>query len=312
MTPAAHEQELTELVEESVGLISLLKAAVHFPEPLRRLVDILKSWTSDAPQKAYEEAMVLSRVCNLPSMEHAFERFLNQEEAAEVSLAREANRLITAFAENLESLPIDDENAVVSLEPRVSFWKKYVEELARFFGKSAPEVEMTGTSLKAKWGVHAETLAALRAALRNAVEHGIETDTERAVAGKPVSGKVTISWDSFSSASQEAWCMVRISDDGRGIDPVVLREELRAFAIDASRDTNHSVLQHLFEKGVAPGARPEWERHTGLSHLAEALNQMNGTYEIDSSIGRGTTLTVMFPLEKPTVLSKDVNFLNVA
>src|SRR5262249_13173539 len=55
--------------------------------------------------------------------------------------------------------------------------------------------------------------------LRNSLDHGVEPPEERETKGKPKTGKVTL-----SARYEENHILIEITDDGRGIDPVKIRQ----------------------------------------------------------------------------------------
>lgn len=309
MTSRSRELELQTKWELATRELNLMKAYSLHKNEFVRLMMMLQSWTARPSTPALEEALILSRVFGLETLERSLSLAL--ESPDQEALFVEINQTLAAFTEaklTYEAPPVEEE-----LGHRISFWPKYVEALADFFRKRVPQFVMTGDTTKAKWSTHDELIDSLKAVLRNAVEHGLETEAVRVQSDKPLAGKIMVNWDSFTASNGDPWCMVRISDDGAGIDPTILREDLKGFAIDASRDTNHSVLQHLFEQGVSlRDAKADWERKTGLHRLAGLLDRSGGVYELDSIRGKGTTLTVMFPMERAKLMAGNFPFLQAA
>ncbi len=140
----------------------------------------------------------------------------------------------------------------------------------------------------------AEPLAHL---IRNAADHGIEAASDRVAAGKPAHGTVTL--DAYHEGDQ---VVIEVSDDGRGIDrDKVLRRAIEN-GIVKSEDTvrlNDDEIHHLL---FTPGFSTADEiteisgRGVGLDVVKAALDNLKGSIEIESALGKGTTFRLMVPL----------------
>lgn len=133
--------------------------------------------------------------------------------------------------------------------------------------------------------------------VRNSVDHGIEMPEDRKAAGKPTMGTIKL------SASQEGdHILLSIIDDGKGMDP----NELKEIAISrgimdadaAARMTDFDAFNLIF----APGFSTKTEisqvsgRGVGMDVVKTKINQLNGSVNIDSKMGVGTTLEIKVPL----------------
>ncbi|GAC18766.1 chemotaxis protein CheA [Paraglaciecola arctica] len=133
--------------------------------------------------------------------------------------------------------------------------------------------------------------------VRNSVDHGIEMPEERKAAGKPTMGTVKL------SASQEGdHILLSIIDDGKGMDPDKLKEIAVSRGVmdadTAARMTDVEAFNLIF----APGFSTKTEisevsgRGVGMDVVKTKINQLNGTVNIDSKMGVGTTLEIKVPL----------------
>lgn len=133
--------------------------------------------------------------------------------------------------------------------------------------------------------------------VRNSVDHGIEMPADRIAAGKPSLGTVKL------SASQEGdHILLSIVDDGKGMDPDKLKEiAISRGVLDAdaaARMTDEEAFNLIF----APGFSTKTEisevsgRGVGMDVVKTKINQLNGTVNIDSVLGKGTTLEIKVPL----------------
>ncbi len=133
--------------------------------------------------------------------------------------------------------------------------------------------------------------------VRNAIDHGIEPPEVREAAGKPRTGSVVLSAEQAGDN-----ILLTIRDDGAGIDP----ERLRAMAI-ANGMLDKQAAERLSTKECydlifLPGASTKAEitdvsgRGVGMDVVKTRITQLNGTVDIDSDIGCGTTLSIKVPL----------------
>ncbi|QLL15044.1 chemotaxis protein CheA [Pseudomonas chlororaphis] len=133
--------------------------------------------------------------------------------------------------------------------------------------------------------------------VRNAVDHGIESPEEREEAGKPRGGKVVL------AAEQEGdHILLSISDDGKGMDPNVLR----AIAVkrgvmdkDAADRLSDTECYNLI---FAPGFSTKTEisdvsgRGVGMDVVKTKISQLNGSINIYSTKGQGSKIVIKVPL----------------
>ncbi|MCX4216983.1 chemotaxis protein CheA [Pseudomonas sp. MCal1] len=133
--------------------------------------------------------------------------------------------------------------------------------------------------------------------VRNAVDHGIESPEEREASGKARGGKVIL------AAEQEGdHILLSISDDGKGMDPNVLR----AIAVkrgvmdkDAADRLSDTECYNLI---FAPGFSTKTEisdvsgRGVGMDVVKTKISQLNGSINIYSTKGQGSKIVIKVPL----------------
>ncbi|MBA1200864.1 chemotaxis protein CheA [Pseudomonas capeferrum] len=133
--------------------------------------------------------------------------------------------------------------------------------------------------------------------VRNAVDHGIETPEERESSGKSRGGKVVL------SAEQEGdHILLSISDDGKGMDPDVLRAKAVEKGVmdkDAADRLSESDCYNLI---FAPGFSTKTEisdvsgRGVGMDVVKTKISQLNGSINIFSAKGQGSKIVIKVPL----------------
>ncbi|MEI7036109.1 Hpt domain-containing protein [Fulvimonas yonginensis] len=130
--------------------------------------------------------------------------------------------------------------------------------------------------------------------LRNAIAHGIETPAERRKAGKPEEGAVRI-----RVAREATEVVVRVSDDGRGLD----REAIRARAIERgllrpdARPSDDQLLSLITQTGFSTASQVTQlaGRGVGMDVVANEIKQLGGSLAIESQPGQGTTFVLRLP-----------------
>ena len=140
--------------------------------------------------------------------------------------------------------------------------------------------------------------------VRNAADHGIETAAERQAARKPARGTVRL--DAYHEADH---VVIEISDDGRGLDRKKILRRAIENGILRTEDTgllNDSDIMNLI---FAPGLSTADEiteisgRGVGLDVVKAAVDNLKGSIELESELGRGTTFRLMVPLTLASIQS---------
>ncbi|MDH0300283.1 MULTISPECIES: chemotaxis protein CheA [unclassified Pseudomonas] len=133
--------------------------------------------------------------------------------------------------------------------------------------------------------------------VRNAVDHGVEMPDEREASGKARTGRVVL------SAEQEGdHILLSISDDGKGMDPGVLRAKAVEKGLmdkDAADRLSESDCYNLI---FAPGFSTKTEisdvsgRGVGMDVVKTKISQLNGSINIYSAKGQGSKIVIKVPL----------------
>ncbi len=133
--------------------------------------------------------------------------------------------------------------------------------------------------------------------VRNSLDHGLETPEVRRATGKPEAGKLTI------RASQESnRVYIEISDDGKGINPdVVKRKAYEKGIIDEAtmeRMTDQEAVNLVFAAGFSTTEiiSDLSGRGVGMDVVRSAVEKVNGTVSIESEVGKGTLIRLSLPL----------------
>ena len=208
---------------------------------------------------------------------------------------------VTHAVTNLDVITADLQNSVMKtrMQPIKKVFGRFprvVRDLARSLSKDI-KLEMEGEDTDLDKNLVEALADPLVHLVRNAVDHGIEMPDEREATGKPRTGTVLL------KASQEGdHIELSISDDGKGMDPDVLRGiAVKKGLMDedaAARLSDHDCYNLIF----APGFSTKEEisdisgRGVGMDVVKTRIIQLNGSVEIDSKLGEGSVLTIKVPL----------------
>jgi two-component system chemotaxis sensor kinase CheA len=132
--------------------------------------------------------------------------------------------------------------------------------------------------------------AAMVHAVRNAVDHGVETSAERSAAGKPARATVTL-----AASHRDGHLVITLADDGRGIDWEAVRARAAREGLPAV--TRADLVAALFADGLSTRevASDVSGRGIGLGALRAAITALDGTVDVTSSTGAGTRFEIRFP-----------------
>ncbi len=201
----------------------------------------------------------------------------------------------------LDLLVSDLQNAVMKtrMQPIGRLFQKYpriARDLARQLGKEV-ELVIQGEETEIDKTMIEDLSDPLIHLIRNAVDHGIEMPDERVAVGKPPQGTVTL------AAKQEGdHIVIIVADDGRGMDP----EKIRAKAVEKGLITPEEAnslderqsLNLIFLPGFSMADRVSdvSGRGVGTDVVRTNITKLNGTIDVRSEVGRGTTFIINLPL----------------
>jgi two-component system chemotaxis sensor kinase CheA len=173
---------------------------------------------------------------------------------------------------------------------------RVVRDVATAAGKEV-ELEVAGGEVHADRAVLDALREALPHLVRNAVDHGIESPTERQRAGKPRRGLVSV-----RAAIAGDRVAVVVADDGAGLNVPALRARLARRGVPAPED-DRDLVRSIFEPGVTTRAEATTTsgRGVGLDIVRSAMTGIRGSVEVTWDPGRGTTFTLRCPPTLATI-----------
>lgn len=169
-----------------------------------------------------------------------------------------------------------------------------VRQASKELGKRV-NLDIEGGRLEVDRSVLERMTPAFEHLLRNAVVHGIEAPAERASAGKPIDGAISI------SVSQEGNdVVVLFRDDGRGISGQRIRAKAIQLGLISRNDDldEEALFQLVFKAGFSTSAEVSElaGRGIGLDVVLSEVKALGGRIETHSEVGIGTQFKLVFPL----------------
>jgi len=185
---------------------------------------------------------------------------------------------------------------MVPIGPLFSRFKRVVRDLSRAGGKDI-QLEIHGEHTELDKRMIDELGDPLIHLIRNSADHGIESPEVRAAAGKSKQGTVTL--NAFHRGNR---IIIKVSDDGRGLDAARIRAKAVAKGwmneAEAENLPDAQVYQLIWRPGFSTAERVTEVsgRGMGMDIVWSKIEQLNGSVELSSEAGRGTTFEIKLPL----------------
>jgi sensor domain CHASE-containing protein/HPt (histidine-containing phosphotransfer) domain-containing protein len=160
--------------------------------------------------------------------------------------------------------------------------------------------EFTGGEIPIECEVAKELNTPLIHLFRNAIDHGIEPSDVRVQTGKKAEGRVCL------DVSEQYNCLViKISDDGKGLDPDLLKSTAVEKKIITENEASRLTAKEAMELILRPGFSTSTEvteisgRGVGMDAVVISIRvNLGGNFNIQSEKGNGTTFTIEVPIQQ--------------
>jgi two-component system, chemotaxis family, sensor kinase CheA len=177
-------------------------------------------------------------------------------------------------------------------------FERMVRDTAQSLGKKVA-FEILGSDIEVDKSVLDEIGDPVMHLIRNSLDHGVETPAERRVAGKPAIARLTL-----SAARERSSVVIRVSDDGRGVDMNrVLERAISAGLVDKDHGllSDSEILALIARPGFSTSSQVTdiSGRGVGLDVVATKVRSLGGSVELSTDAGAGTEIR----LELPTTLA---------
>jgi len=205
-------------------------------------------------------------------------------------------------ATQLSKISTDLQNVIMSMRmvPLTNLFQKMnrtVFDMSRKLGKDI-EFEMIGEHTEVDKNISEHISDPLMHLVRNAVDHGIETNEERKESGKPDKGKITLS---AKTEAGKVW--ISVTDNGKGLDreKILAKAKKQGILYDGKPEstyTDKEVYQFITLPGFSTNEQvTEYSgRGVGMDVVVQNIQAIGGTLEIDSTPGFGSTMSLKIPL----------------
>ncbi len=215
------------------------------------------------------------------------------------STVRDAGFISASQRLNLLTTELQEGVMKTRMQPIGNVWNKFpriVRDLSRSCGKHV-ELDLDGTETELDRTIIEAIKDPLTHAVRNAVDHGIESPEKRRAAGKSDTGRLALR--AYHEGGQ---VNIEVSDDGAGLDI----ERIRAKAIErglvtasaASRMGEREVSHLIFQPGFSTAEKVTnvSGRGVGMDVVKTHIEKIGGSVDISSVRGAGSTLKIKIPL----------------
>ena len=205
-------------------------------------------------------------------------------------------------AAQLSKISTDLQNVIMSMRmvPLTNTFQKMnriVFDVSRKLGKDI-EFEMIGEHTEVDKNIIEHISDPLMHMVRNAVDHGIETNEEREASGKTEKGKVILS---AKTEAGKVW--ISVEDNGRGLDREKILKKARKQGLledgkPESAYTDKEVFQFITMPGFSTNEQvTEYSgRGVGMDVVVQNIQEISGMLDIDSTAGCGSTMSLKIPL----------------
>jgi len=133
--------------------------------------------------------------------------------------------------------------------------------------------------------------------IRNSCDHGIEPPEERIAKGKPETGTVEL-----KAYNEGNHIVIQINDDGKGLDPDALKNKALEKGIITEKEADSMSEKEAYSLIFKPGFSTAAQvtnvsgRGVGMDVVKTNIEKLNGIIEIDSELGKGTSIKLKIPL----------------
>jgi two-component system chemotaxis sensor kinase CheA len=185
---------------------------------------------------------------------------------------------------------------MMPLELIADRFPRAVRDLARKRGKEVI-FEVLGKETELDRAILEELPDPILHILRNAIDHGIEPAEERVRRGKPPVGTIRL-----EAMKERESVVIRVADDGRGIDPAALRRVATDRGVISREQAESLSDSEVMMLITLPGFSTAKEvtdvsgRGVGMDVVRGAVESLRGSLVIESVINQGTTFTLKLPL----------------
>lgn len=259
------------------------------------------------PPRLYQKMLMLDEL--LSAFLSTNRDVLGSFEQAQVRIVEVSSRELKDFAAYLKQHAPDPEiSEKFALgflrEPIVSYFAYFESVLSLEAQRQQKEIlpiQFKGGDLRIEGERYQQLFSSMIHVFRNIVAHGLESPRQRRENGKDGPGRVWVEFQRWVPEGQPpsaSWLRIAVRDDGRGVDPTVIRKVLDEKGVkDHQSETDEQVIQRIFLAGLSTAASVTElsGRGVGLDAVQAAAQELGGSARVVSKLGEGATFIVEFP-----------------
>ncbi|MBI5636845.1 MAG: chemotaxis protein CheW [Nitrospinae bacterium] len=173
---------------------------------------------------------------------------------------------------------------------------RVVRDLGNKLGKQI-ELDITGSDVELDNTILEALADPMTHLVRNSCDHGIELPADRVKAGKKEAGKVNL-----RAYHRSGQINIEMSDDGKGINPAVVRRKALEKGLKTEAELAEMPEKDIVSLILLPGFSTAEQlsdvsgRGVGMDVVKTGIERLGGTLDIDSQVGKGTTVHMRLPL----------------
>src|ERR1700737_1260405 len=241
---------------------------------------------------------------NVDTLEHLMtmvsELVLTRNQLLEISRRNEDTEFKVPL-QRLSNVTAELQEGVMKtrMQPIGNAWQKLpriVRDLSGELSKQI-ELEMHGADTELDRQVLDLIKDPLTHMVRNSADHGLETPSERAAAGKPEQGTIRL-----SAYHEGGHIIICIADNGRGLNTGRIKAKAVANGLvseaELEKMTEAQIHKFIFAPGFSTAAAitSVSGRGVGMDVVRTNIDQIGGTIDIKSVAGEGSSVTIKIPL----------------
>ncbi|MBD2439477.1 chemotaxis protein CheA [Nostoc sp. FACHB-110] len=200
---------------------------------------------------------------------------------------------------NLITTELQDGIMKTRLQPISTIWQKFprvIRDLAIANGKQV-QVQMQGEDTELDKSIIEAIKDPLTHLVRNCIDHGIESPSDRTAHGKPSTGKIFL-----KALHENGKVTIEIGDDGQGLSPIKIKHKAQQLGLispaQAQTINDTEAINLIFLPGFSTTEQVTnlSGRGVGMAIVKSNIEKINGSIEIYNQLGKGTTFKLKIPL----------------
>ncbi|MCH4888119.1 hypothetical protein EZV73_11080 [Acidaminobacter sp. JC074] len=185
----------------------------------------------------------------------------------------------------------------INLKKMISRYNNYVERLSNELGKAVLPFDITGQDVMVQPEAAENLVLSMVGIIRNSLTHGIEEPEERVDKKKDSYGHLEC-----NLAIENETLIITFSDDGRGIDPIIIRMHALELGLISDEDdiSDEDLINLVYSKRLTTNDEADMVsgRGVGLIGLFDSVSQLGGIIKVKTEIDKGTDIILTIPIDR--------------